>query len=80
LQQRLEKELANEQQKFLQALQDSLDHFLADYNKTKKYDMIVNKAAVLYADNRFDITSEVVNGMNKRYNKDAAPADTTKTK
>ena len=79
LQQRLEKELANEQQKFLQALQDSLDHFLADYNKTKKYDMIVNKAAVLYADNRFDITSEVVNGMNKRYNKDAAPADTTKT-
>ena len=80
LQQRLEKELANEQQKFLQALQDSLDHFLADYNKTKKYDMIVNKAAVLYADNRFDITSEVVNGMNKRYNKDAAPADSTKTK
>ena len=81
LQQRLEKELANEQQqKFLQALQDSLDNFLADYNKDKKYDMIVNKAAVLYADKRFDITSEVVNGMNKRYNKDAAPADSTKTK
>lgn len=80
LQQRLEKELANEQQKFLQALQDSLDHFLADYNKDKKYDMIVNKAAVLYADQRFDITAEVVNGMNKRYNKDTAPADSTKTK
>ena len=80
LQQRLEKELANEQQKFLQALQDSLDNFLADYNKDKKYDMIVNKAAVLYADQRFDITAEVVNGMNKRYNKDAAPADSTKTK
>ena len=80
LQQRLEAELANEQQKFLQAFQDSLDNFLADYNKDKKYDMIVNKAAVLFADKRFDITADVVNGMNKRYKKDAAPADTTKTK
>ena len=80
LQQRLEAELASEQQKFLQAFQDSLDNFLADYNKDKKYDMIVNKAAVLYADKRFDITDDVVNGMNKRYKKDEARADTTKTK
>lgn len=80
LQQRLEAELASEQQKFLQAFQDSLDNFLVDYNKDKKYDMIVNKAAVLFADKRFDITTDVVNGMNKRYKKDAAAADTTKTK
>jgi len=79
LQQRLESELASEQQKFLQAFQDSLDNFLADYNKDKKYDMIVNKAAVLYADKRFDITSDVVNGMNRRYKKVAA-SDSTKTK
>ena len=80
LQQRLEAELASEQQKFLQAFQDSLDNFLADYNKDKKYDMIVNKAAVLFADKRYDITTDVVNGMYKRYKKDAAPADTTKAK
>ena len=79
LQQRLENELANEQQKFLQAFQDSLDNFLADYNKDKKYDMIVNKAAVLYADKRFDITTDVVNGMNRRYKKVSA-SDSTKTK
>lgn len=78
LQQRLEGELANEQQKFLQALQDSLDNFLADYNKDKKYDMIVNKAAVLYAGKRFDITADVVNGMNRRYKKESA--DSAKTK
>ena len=78
LQQRLENELASEQQKFLQAFQDSLDNFLADYNKAKKFDMIVNKAAVLYADKRFDITTEVVNGMNKRYKKDAKSADAEK--
>ena len=80
LQQRLENELASEQQKFLQAFQDSLDNFLADYNKSKKYDMIVNKAAVLFADKRFDITTEVVNGMNKRYKKDAKASDSSKTK
>ena len=71
--------LQREQQKFLQAFQDSLDNFLADYNKDKKYDMIVNKAAVLYADKRFDITTDVVNGMNRRYKKVTA-SDSTKTK
>ena len=80
LQQRLEAELANEQAKFLQAFQDSLDHFLTDYNKDKKFDMIINKAAILMAGDRFDITEEVVNGMNLRYKKDSeAAADSTQT-
>ena len=81
LQQRLEAELASEQQKFLEAFQDSLDHYLADYNADKKYDLILNKAAVLQASRKYDITEEVVSGMNRRYKKDnAAKADTTKTK
>lgn len=82
LQQRLEAELANEQQKFLEAFQDSLDSFLKDYNTDKKYDLILNKAAILHAGKRFDITDDVVNGMNKRYKKGGAPApaDTTKVK
>jgi outer membrane protein len=80
LQQRLESELANEQQKFLQAFQDSLDSFLKDYNADKRYDLILNKAAILHASQRFDITQDVVSGMNKRYKKGAAPVDTTKTK
>ncbi|MDE6808300.1 MAG: OmpH family outer membrane protein [Prevotella sp.] len=80
LQQRLETELANEQAKFLQAFQDSLDHFLADYNADKKYDLIVNKAAVLLADKKYDITEEVINGMNRRYKKGTTPVDTTKAK
>lgn len=69
LQARLENELAAEQQKFLQALQDSLDNFLAIYNKDKKYDMIINKSAILYSDKKYDITQEVINGLNKRYKK-----------
>ena len=79
LQQRLEAELANEQQKFLQAFQDSLDNFLTDYNADKKFDLILNKAAILHAGKQYDITDDVVNGMNKRYKKGStAPADTTK--
>ena len=80
LEARLSNELAQKQAEFLQTLQDSLDNFLADYNKDKKYDMIVNKGAILLADKKYDITEEVINGMNRRYKKDAAPADTTKTK
>ena len=80
LQQRFEAELANEQQKFLQAFQDSLDNFLTDYNADKKYDLILNKAAILHSSKKFDITDDVVNGMNRRYKKDAAKTDTTKVK
>ena len=72
LQQRLESELANEQAKFLEAFQDSLDSFLADYNKDKQYDLILNKAAILHASTKWDITQDVITGMNKRYKKTAA--------
>ena len=75
LQARLENELASEQQKFLQAFQDSLDSFLGDYNKDKKYDLILNKAAILHASSKWDITQDVINGMNKRYKKTAPATD-----
>jgi outer membrane protein len=69
LQARLEGELANETQKFNEALRDSLNNFLASYNKDKKYDLILSKAGdnILYANRKFDITQDVINGLNKRY-------------
>lgn len=79
LQSRLENELASEQQKFLQSLQDSLNNFLEIYNKGKKYDMIINKSAILYAGKKFDITNDVINGLNKRYKKSAEKKDEKKT-
>lgn len=69
LEARLSNELAQKQAEFLQTLQDSLDHFLDDYNKDKKFDMILNKATVLYGDKKYDITQDVINGMNARYKK-----------
>lgn len=64
-----EQELAKEQEDFGKALQDSLDNFLAEYNKTKKYHFILNKAVMLHAEKSYDITAEVVAGLNKRYKK-----------
>ena len=74
LQARLENELATETQKYNEALRDSLMHFLEAYNKDKKFDLILTKQGdnILYAAKRFDITNDVINGLNKRYKK--APA------
>ena len=76
LQARLEGELANQTAKFNEALRDSLQNFLKDYNNDKKYDMILAKSGdnILMANKRFDITQDVINGLNKRYKPSAKPA------
>ena len=69
LQARLENELASETAKFNQALRDSLNNFLQAYHKDKTYDLILSKAGdnLLFANKKFDITQDVINGLNKRY-------------
>lgn len=69
LQGRLGSELDAETAKYNQALRDSLQHFLKLYNKDKKYDLILSKAGdnILYANKAYDITNDVVNGLNKAY-------------
>ncbi len=77
LQARLENELANETQKYNDGLRDSLMHFLDKYNKDKKYDLILTKQGdnILYAAKRFDITKDVINGLNKGYKSTLKGAD-----
>ena len=48
---------------------DSIEAFIKDYNAKKGYDAILFKAATLYINPDLDITSEVVEGLNARYNK-----------
>ena len=69
LQNRLGSELDAETAKFNEALRDSLQNFLKVYNKSKKYDIILSKAGdnILYAAKKYDITQDVINGLNKRY-------------
>ena len=80
LQARLENELAQETQKYNAGLRDSLSHFLEAYNKDKKYDLILTKQGdnILYAAKRFDITNDVINGLNKRYKSTLKGAETKK--
>lgn len=71
LQTRLSNEFQAETEKFNNALRDSIQHFLAIYNKDKKYALILSKAGdnILYADKGYDITNEVIAGLNKSYKK-----------
>ena len=80
LQARLESELANETAKFNEALRDSLNNFLKAYNKDKKYDISLSKAGdnILFADKKYDITQDIINGLNKRYKPSAKKADDKK--
>lgn len=69
LQQRLGAEYQKEAEKYQKALSDSIHHFLAEYNKDKKFSIIFAKQGdnILYAQDAFDITDQVVAGLNKRY-------------
>ena len=80
LQARLESELASETTKFNDALRDSLSNFLKAYNKDKKYTMILSKAGdnILMADKKYDITQDVINGLNKRYKPATKKTENTK--
>ena len=77
LQQRLGNEFQVETDKFNEALRDSIQHFLASYNAKKKYSIILSKAGdnILYADKVYDITADVINGLNKAYKSKAAATE-----
>ncbi len=85
LQQSIQNELNQSQIQLL----DSIDNFMKDYAKKKGFDMVLRKSATLFIDEKYDVTNEVIEGLNKRYNKvggkvapapvktEAAPAKST---
>ena len=71
LQQKLTNELAAENQKNSLELRDSINSFLKVYNQTKGYDLIISNTAfdnLLYGNPAYNITNEIVEGLNARYN------------
>lgn len=69
LSERLYASFQEEQDKYNVEMRDSVQSFLKQYNKNKKYDIILAKAGdnMLLANPKFDITNEVLKGLNKRY-------------
>ncbi len=85
----IRRQATEEDVQWTKRLQDSINSFVIDYNKEKKFDAILLKAAGVYFNPSLDITKDVIDGLNKRYNKvgtkteaktgEKAVADTTKT-
>jgi len=69
LNQRLSAEFQSETEKFNEELRKNIQEYLVQYNKDKKYSLIFSKQGdnILYANNAYDITKEVVAGLNKAY-------------
>jgi outer membrane protein len=69
----LENTIAGEGATTMQELRNKIDKFLVEYNKTKKYAYIFSYSNSLnflfYKDKAYDITNDVVAGLNADYNK-----------
>lgn len=70
---RLNNEFNEEQARINTEAKDSIQSFLKRYNKTKKYDYVMVKAGdnLLIANPKYDITQDIVKGLNKRYKRSA---------
>ena len=65
----LTQKLSEKSYKFMDDIQKKLKDFLNEYNKTKKYQYILTTGTgldyMLYKDSTFNITADVIQGMNK---------------
>lgn len=66
---RLQRDIQNEMQQNNIQLNDSIDNYLKIYCKQKGYDIVLRKSAAFFIEPKLEVTSEVVEGLNKRYNK-----------
>ena len=67
---KLNNEFNEEQARINQEARDSIQNFLKIYNQAKKYDYVMIKAGdnLLIANPQYNITKDIVTGLNKRYN------------
>lgn len=70
MEQRLSSDLMVQQQKMNEQLRDTVNAFLKEYNKEKGYHLILSNTMfdnVLYAKDSYNITNEVIEQLNERY-------------
>ena len=67
---KLNNEFNEEQARINQEARDSIQAFLKIYNQSKKFDYVMIKAGdnLLIANPQYNITNDIVTGLNKRYN------------
>ena len=69
LRQKLSADFMNEQSDLTKQLQDSIQSFLKRYNADGRYHLVINDAVTMDKVSGYDITEEVIEGLNARYNK-----------
>ena len=69
LRQKLSNDFAMQQQELTLQLADSIQTFLKDFNADGRYHLILNEAALMNKVAGYDVTNEVVEGLNARYAK-----------
>lgn len=69
LRQKLSADFMDEQNALTQQLQDSIQQFLRDYNADGRFHLVLNDAVLLNKVAGYDITEEVISGLNARYKK-----------
>ncbi len=72
LEQKLTEELLEQQQKMSEQLRDTVNVFLKEFNKDGRYQLIISNTAndnILYAQEGYDITNEIVEALNARCKK-----------
>ena len=72
LQQEMTENAQREQMEINRKLYDAITNFLTEYNKTKGFQLILSTTLggnVLFAQEGFDITNDVVNQLNEKYKK-----------
>ena len=69
----LENNIAQEGMKTMEELKKTMNAFLEEYNKDKKYTFIFSFSSAMdvlfYKDKSYNITDDVVEGLNKAYKK-----------
>ena len=66
---KLQRDAQNEMMQYQIQLNDSVQNFIKAYAKSKGIDMILYKASTVFIDPKYDVTDEVIEGLNKRYTK-----------
>lgn len=69
LRQKLSADFMNEQAALTQQLQDSVQAYLQEFNADGRYHLVLNDAVLLNKVAGYDITEEVIEGLNARYEK-----------
>lgn len=66
---KLQVSIQNQMAQAQKTINDSIESYIKEYNKTRGYDAIFMKGATLYINPALDITGEIIKGLNERYNK-----------